>query len=354
MSIIFQTLGKLNTAETGHMNMPESDDGQHAPLHNQRTQSSPFRRSLWILGIVVLALVLVGFGAVLGIHYLAATAIMDPVEPAAGPASAMSTNEANSIDTKKATGQAQVEQAAPRYISSQPLMAESVSRNNDMVSPERFSVAQRSDSARLPEMNSAVADPSDRTESGNASVSLPVDQADTIVQETGTTSIQDEMSKSNTQQDMSPALKTRMQKPPADELTYERRQAQKAQRIAREKSERINNLVLQLETALSQWPGNDVRIESLLQKLTREKGRHSVYVAKMKAFWLLKQKRYGDAEIILKKLASSDDADPEVGINLAIIDLHSGDRQSALKRLQLLRKSHPDNTYIADLYRKLK
>lgn len=141
-----------------------------------------------------------------------------------------------------------------------------------------------------------------------------------------------------------------------DPMTPAQRQAEQARIAARRRSDKIQRLVSSLESAIAQSDGGSAttdRVDGMLRDLEKLKGGNSVYVEKMRAYWLMKQGRYDQAESLLAELFGENERDVEVGLNLAIIAIQKGERRDALDRLKKLRKDFPDNVQVADLIRKM-
>lgn len=346
MSLIFQTLGKLDAEQTENHNMGEPLS-HHQEMADTPPARSDFKRVLWLAGGIAVGLMLLGVGAVVVVHYISSHNKVTPVHAA---------NTAVTVDSPAQPVQPTVarqpsEQVRPRFVS--PDSQDSGGQPHQAVADKVSSSTTSNDDSRalfhedekLPAKGQKMATRDDAIALDAAHVApkyvtgMPVAPSVT----NGTPE------RSN---DSRPGLHQATSST-TDSLTQEQHRRQAAFRLARQKSDRISRIVLQLETALSQMPDNAAQIETLFNELAQIKGDNSDYVSKMRAFWLLKQKKYEQAEIILKRLSSGGDADPNVGINLAIIDLHKGNRNDALHRLSQLRRTHPENTYIANLLRKL-
>ncbi len=137
-------------------------------------------------------------------------------------------------------------------------------------------------------------------------------------------------------------------------LIAEQQQAEKMRRAVRAKSARIGRLVRQVEGALSQSPMDAARTGTLLKELERLKGRKHAYVAKLRAYWLVKQGQNKKAAVLLKSVLATKRDDMEAGINLALIEIQLQQYRQAGDRLKRLREVYPDNALIADLLRELK
>lgn len=347
MSLIFQTLGKLDAEQTG-LDNKENPVSFHQEDAKTQSANSGFRRVLWLSGGIALVLVTLGLGAVLAVHFLSSHEKINPVHAVnTVPEVDRSAQPEQPVD-----GKSSLASSAPRFVppdlydsdalpeqasadkttisnestTDTPLLAD----DDKKITPNEQPMERRDDAIPL----EPVHDDSKRA-TGGAIVVSAVSHDPAISR--GKTAAGEQ-------------LKTFSG---SDALTQEQRRIQAAHRLARQKSERISRIVGKLEAALSQMPDNGANIEVLLSELARAKGENSNYVAKMRAFWLLKQKKFEQAEAILKRIAADGETDPEVGINLAIIDLQKGNRNDALQRLSQLRKTHPENTYIADLLRKL-
>ena len=138
----------------------------------------------------------------------------------------------------------------------------------------------------------------------------------------------------------------------ATALAIEREAARKAREQLLEKRSRISRLVRQIEQAVARG-GSSGRTEDLLEHLSRLKGRDHPYVAKLRAYWHLKQKQYASAEADLMKVIAANPDDLEAGINLALIEIHKQQYVEALGRLKRLRQVHPEDARVADLIKRL-
>ena len=98
---------------------------------------------------------------------------------------------------------------------------------------------------------------------------------------------------------------------------------------------------------------NKIRTEKLLQQLAGIKGNEDSYVLSLTAFWELYNGRHESAEILLKKVLSTDKKNIDAGYNMAVLEINTGHPEKALKRLTELERLFPENTMISDLKFKL-
>lgn len=75
---------------------------------------------------------------------------------------------------------------------------------------------------------------------------------------------------------------------------------------------------------------------------------------KLRACWHFKQGAYDLAATDFQRVLSADPKDQEAGINMALIDIHDQQYETAMKRLKQLRDLYPDNTVIADLLKRMR
>ena len=110
---------------------------------------------------------------------------------------------------------------------------------------------------------------------------------------------------------------------------------------------RVLQLVAKIQNALinqDEKKGNE-----LIRKLTLIKGEENRYVLKIKAYQLLRQKNYADAEILLKKIILKQENDLEAGVNLIIVEINTNQLDSARQRLNRLEELFPENPKIIEL-----
>lgn len=341
MSLIFQTLGKLDADKTG-LDSKEEPVASRSEVAKSQPVGGGFRRVLWLSGGVALVLVILGFGVVWAIHSISSHEKINTVYAA----NATSKVDAPFRPIAPADEKNSSAISTPRFVP--PDFYDSDALPGQVAADEAI-ISTGSTTEPFVPSNGNISNNGQRVERQHDDVPLKpahVDPKNDLV--SAVSHAPENSQKKNVAEQQVQPFST------SDPLTQEQRQIQAAQRIARRKSERIGHIVEKLEAALSQMPGDAAQIEALLKNLAKAKGENNTYVAKMRAFWLLKQEKYEQAEAILKMISAKSGADPEVGINLAIIDLHKGNRSDAIQRLSKLRKTHPDNMYIADLLRKIR
>ncbi len=103
-------------------------------------------------------------------------------------------------------------------------------------------------------------------------------------------------------------------------------------------------VVANLEAALTHNNGD--MIKSCLDELTRLKGENNIYVMNMKAFWHLSNNEFNTASIYLDKILKQNDADPQAGINMAVLEALTNRVDAAQRRLEQLAELNPDNSRI--------
>ena len=78
-----------------------------------------------------------------------------------------------------------------------------------------------------------------------------------------------------------------------------------------------------------------------LDELTLLKGEENIYLLKLKAFYYLKNKEYEKAALFLNGVLSINEKDLEAGINMAVVEIGTNQREAAIKRLKKLMDIHP-------------
>ena len=125
---------------------------------------------------------------------------------------------------------------------------------------------------------------------------------------------------------------------------------EKFRRTAKKRAD-IAKLVTQIEAAVLSMDAPEVK--KLMQKLSLVKGRDNLYVLNLKAFWYLKQKRYLEAEALLKEILKRDQDHLEAGVNMAVVEAETQRKEAALKRLRRLKALYPENQVLIEMIRKL-
>ena len=137
-------------------------------------------------------------------------------------------------------------------------------------------------------------------------------------------------------------------------LAAEQRKADRIRLKALAKNAHIGQLARRTQSALAQNPMDTAQAGALIEELSREKGADHPFIAKLRAYFLFKQARHDEATVILERLIAVNADDIEAGVNLALIEIQTGQIPKAAERLKRLGVEHPDNTVVADLLRKLK
>lgn len=330
MSIIFQTLNKLQATPPAAPSAQAVGDrpAVDEPVHANR------RRPLLVSGMVAGAFVLLGVALIFGVRFLVSHTGASGGEAVASQESVAGAHFFAAAEPAQFT--VAVRETTPRYLppDSAP-QAHAPSGGGSAAGTGTAPPTPDTNAATPVEMHLA---PERR---GNAPppaapVSAATGKDDAII----------EPSKA-------PAHGGESGPAESESMTAEQRKAEAARQAAREKNERISRLVSRIEAALSSPAPDQHRVETLLGELARLKQPGSLYVDKLRAYWLLKIEQYDQARGLLEKLAAADEEDVEVGINLAVIDIRQGEIPAARLRLQGLKKAHPDNTRIAELIRKL-
>jgi predicted Zn-dependent protease len=122
-------------------------------------------------------------------------------------------------------------------------------------------------------------------------------------------------------------------------------------RRAAKKRANIAKLVTRLEGAILRMDAPEVK--RLIRRLSAAKGEDNLYVLNLKAFWYLKQKRYVEAETLLKKILKLDQDHLEAGLNMAIVEVKTQRSDAALKRLKRLKALYPENPVLVEMIQKL-
>jgi hypothetical protein len=95
------------------------------------------------------------------------------------------------------------------------------------------------------------------------------------------------------------------------------------------------------------------KTEKLIDQLASLKGKDDQYVLKLRAFYLMNQGDFKSAVSLLNRILQTDKDDREAGINMAILEMKTGQVNKAKNRLYLLRDIHPHDTLIPDLISKI-
>ena len=119
-----------------------------------------------------------------------------------------------------------------------------------------------------------------------------------------------------------------------------------------EKNAKITSLVKEIQKSMS--TGNNTQTEKLLDQLTKLKGEKDSYVLKLRAFYHMCQGNYNLAASLLNKILKKNKNDLEAGVNMAILEIKTGQLTKARNRLSRLRNIYPHNTLIPELIQKLK
>lgn len=114
----------------------------------------------------------------------------------------------------------------------------------------------------------------------------------------------------------------------------------------------IADLVTELKGAMERF--DEPKVDDMLNRLTGATGEDNIYTLNLKAYWLLKQQHYHQAEILLQQILVLDRDHLEAGINLAIVEAKTKRRKEALHRLEQLQELYPENAYLSGLIYKLR
>jgi tetratricopeptide (TPR) repeat protein len=93
--------------------------------------------------------------------------------------------------------------------------------------------------------------------------------------------------------------------------------------------------------------------EKLLEQLAAIKGEDSIYVMKLRAFFLLRTGENRPAIALLKKILAHNADDVEAGINMAFLEIRSKEYEQAKKRLTRLKSRYPENMVVSNLLSRL-
>lgn len=115
---------------------------------------------------------------------------------------------------------------------------------------------------------------------------------------------------------------------------------------------RVLQLVAKIQTALINQ--DEEKSNELIKKLILIKGEENRYVLKIKAYRFLRQKRYAEAEILLKKIILKKKNDFEAEVNLVIVEMNTNQLDSACRRLSRLEQLFPENPKLIELKQRFK
>lgn len=122
--------------------------------------------------------------------------------------------------------------------------------------------------------------------------------------------------------------------------------------VTKTKTAQVAELVTKLQRCVMAAPQSDDEAEmvtGLFNELERLKGKSNKFVLKLKAFWMITQKNHGLAVELLQEVLSMDPADKEAGVNMAIVEIKTGQLVAAQKRLEKLKVLYPESHYISNL-----
>lgn len=106
----------------------------------------------------------------------------------------------------------------------------------------------------------------------------------------------------------------------------------------------VQLLVQQLHTAMKQKDADVV--EPLLDLLEQRAGNDAAISLKMRAFWLLQQGNNPAAAQLYQRLLTQQPNDQQANLNMALIELRSGERLKAELRVNRLVSLYPDSTLV--------
>ena len=329
MSIIFQTLQKLNAVSDSGQASQDQENGLSGASRRRF-----FLRYLLPIGGALVVLLVLGFGAVAIIQSLGTR--LRPAEAAA----------ASSQQTQPVFRPAPCAPVSPRIAREANSGAQFLPPASDSVQSERF--APQSVKVQTAEVSEA--------ESKGQGAALPVVPAISGMDNQAThVAVANAESPLLTERDLPEPVENQLlpESAPPHPVTVVPQTTETISRQDSEKSNQISRVVQQIETALGQKQADAKRMETLLAQLDRLKGPESPYAAKLRAYWLMQQGHYAQAAVILEHVTANDAGDLEAGINLALIEIRGAKYQDARARLKQLSERHPDDLRIAGLLRKL-
>lgn len=118
-----------------------------------------------------------------------------------------------------------------------------------------------------------------------------------------------------------------------------------------QKNIKIGNIIGKIKREIKEHDAR--KTEQLIDQLASIKGKNDQYVLKLKAFYLMNQGDFTSAVSLLNRVLQKDKNDLEAGINMAILEMKSGQVNEAKSRLYRLRDIHPHDTLIPDLINKI-
>ena len=95
------------------------------------------------------------------------------------------------------------------------------------------------------------------------------------------------------------------------------------------------------------------RTQRLLEELAGVKGHNDPFVMKLRSYWYTRQGNLNRAAAILQEVLQRKPNDLEAGLNMAIIEIKTGQIRRADERLVRLRELYPEDTRIPELMEKL-
>ena len=96
------------------------------------------------------------------------------------------------------------------------------------------------------------------------------------------------------------------------------------------------------------------RTQRLLEELAGLKGHDDPFVMKLRSYWYTQQGNLNRAAALLQEVLQYKPNDLEAGLNMAIIEIKTGQIRRADERLSRLRELYPEDTRIPELMEKLK
>lgn len=125
----------------------------------------------------------------------------------------------------------------------------------------------------------------------------------------------------------------------------------KIKRRQEQKISQISSLSSNLEEAVQ--TNDNQKTDQLIEQLSNQTNKNSIYYLKLNAFQLIRQKEYARARTFLNKVLDKDDTDLEAGLNMAIIEIRTQDLAAAKKRLIRLNELYPSQPVIERLLNQL-
>jgi thioredoxin-like negative regulator of GroEL len=114
----------------------------------------------------------------------------------------------------------------------------------------------------------------------------------------------------------------------------------------------ISRLIADIQQSMS--AADLRRTRRLLEELAEVKGHNDPFVMKLRSYWYTRQGNLNRAAALLQEVLQYKPNDLEAGLNMAIIEIKTGQTRRADERLSRLRELYPEDTRIPELMEKLK